>query len=224
MRNPICIVDYACEWALKERYQHHVPRSKPGYLTREEVVTFYGTLGVDGIELMHYYWNDYSPAQLRQFTSSHGLPIVVYCFEADLTLPRAERRRSVEEACHLLERAAELGASRAMILAAVVKPGSPLSEQRAWMIDGLRVCAEKAASLGMTLLAENSDDVPARPLMGRGTDCRDVCTEVGSPAFRLIYDSASALCLNADPLETLAAMAPYVVHVHLKNVRTVAVR
>ena len=222
MRNPICTVDYACEWALKDRYQHQIPRSQPGYLTREDVVKFFGTLGVDGVELMHFYWHDYPPAQLRQFTASQGLPIVVYCFEADLVLPTAERGRSIDEACKLLERTAELGASRAMVLAAVFKPDIPISEQRAWLIDGLRVCAEKAASLGVTLLVENSDDVPARPFTGHGKDCRNLCAAVDSPAFRLIYDSASALCSNEDPLESLSAMAPYVVHAHLKNIRPFA--
>ena len=222
MDNRICIVDYGCEWALKERYQYQIPRSTSGYLTLEEVVAFYGTLGVDGIELMHFYWHDYSAAQLRKFTTSHGLPIIVYCFEANLTLPAAERHLSVEEASRLLERTAELGASRAMILPGGVKPNIPLAEQRAWLVDGLRACAEKAASLGVTLLAENTDDAPMRPLMGHGADCRDICAEVDSPAFRLIYDSAGAICSDENSLDTLAAMAPYVAHAHLKNVRPVA--
>jgi len=72
MPNRICVVDYACEWALKDRYQNQVPRSRPGCMSREDVVAFYGTLGVDGIELMHFYWHDYPAAELRKLTGSHG--------------------------------------------------------------------------------------------------------------------------------------------------------
>jgi hypothetical protein len=45
MENRISISDYNVDWAYIENFQH--PRSHKGYLTRENVVSFYGTLGVD---------------------------------------------------------------------------------------------------------------------------------------------------------------------------------
>src|SRR5262245_36672191 len=113
MQIRLSVVDYNAEWALKERNQ--IPSSKPGYLTCEEVVSFYGTLGVYGIELMHYYWIDYTPAQLRQLVTDAGLSIACFVFLSDLALPLTERGRNVDEACRLLDRTAELGTSLAMI-------------------------------------------------------------------------------------------------------------
>ena len=55
--------------------------------------------------------------------------------------------------------------------------------------------------------------------MGRGADCRDICTEVDSPAFRLICDMGAPLFVGNDSLETLDDMAQYVAHVHVKNAR-----
>ena len=97
------------------------------------------------------------------------------------------------------------------------KTDVPIDQQTAWMVEGLRPCAEKAQSMGLTLLAENCDYGPIRPLMGRGSQCRDICARVASPAFRLIYDAGCALCGEEDTMDTLRTMAPFMVHVHLKN-------
>jgi hydroxypyruvate isomerase len=215
LNNPLTVVDYDFEWALKDHYS--VPRSKPGYITREEVIEFYGTLGVQGVELMHAYWDDYSPAGLRKLVSDAGLPITCYVFHADLAVPSAERQAGIDRAFHLLDRTAELGTSRAMIVPGTAKTDVPIDQQTAWMVEGLRPCAEKAESMGLMLLVENCDYGPIRPLMGRGSQCRDICAKVASPAFRLIYDAGCALCGEEDTMDTLRTMAPFMVHVHLKN-------
>jgi len=50
--------------------------------------------------------------------------------------------------------------------------------------------------------------MPVRPLMGRGSQCREICERVDSPAFRLIYDAGCSLAVNEDPIDTLRTMAP----------------
>ena len=87
------------------------------------------------------------------------------------------------------------------------------------MVEGLSALADHAQSLGLKLLAENIDYPPIRPLMGRGSQCREICAEVDSPAFRLIYDAGCSLAVNEDSLATLHLMAPYLEHVHVKNSR-----
>jgi sugar phosphate isomerase/epimerase len=69
------------------------------------------------------------------------------------------------------------------------------------------------------MLAENIDYAPVRPFMGRGRQCRDICAEVDLPSFRLIYDAGCSLAVQEDPVETLHVMAPYLGHVHVKNLR-----
>lgn len=216
----IAALDYSSDWALKERNVE--PRSSAGWLSREEVVEFYGTLGLDGIEFLDHYWHDCSPTELKRLAGNAGLPIVSYIFAADLAQPPAERQGSVDRVLSIIDRTAKLDAPLAMIHPHVVKDGVPLDKQRAWLIDGLRQCAEHAAAVGVTLVAENIDDPVMRPLMGRGADCCDICAAVDSPAFRLIYDVSAPLFVDEDPLETLRVMAPYTVHVHVKNNRRLA--
>jgi hydroxypyruvate isomerase len=213
----VTIVDFSSAWVMKDIFQ--IERSKPGWMTREDVLKFYSELKADGVELMHDYWNDCSPEYLQSVTGDLGLPITCYVFFGDLAVPNGERRARIDETRTLLDRTAAMGTSRAMIVPAIYKPDRSVSDQTAWMIEGLRSCAEHAESLGITMLAENIDYPPVRPLMGRGSQCRDICRAVDSPAFRLIYDSGCSLAVNEDSLETLHTMAPYLAHVHVKNAR-----
>jgi sugar phosphate isomerase/epimerase len=221
MRAHITSIDYNLDWILKERNFHSRPT--PGSLTREEVIAYHGTLGLDGIELMHPYWEDVPAADIRRLAAQAGLPIACYLFFVDLIGPAsAERRAGLDAARALLDRAAELGAPKAMIVAATRPAEGPLAQQRGWLVAGLRACAEHAQSVGVTLLAENIDFPPLRPLMGLAAQCRDLCAEVASPAFRLIYDAAATLLVEEEPLAALQAMAPNLAHVHVKNFRLLA--
>ena len=76
MENRISISDYNADWAYIENFQH--PRSHKGYLTRENVVSFYGTLGVDGVEYTHSYWEDCPASYARRVAENAGLPVVCY--------------------------------------------------------------------------------------------------------------------------------------------------
>src|SRR6185436_19622924 len=102
----ITSVDYNADWALTERFFHAKP--VPGDLTREDVIAFYGTLGLAGVELMHSYWDDYPPAHLKSLAEAAGLPIVSYIFFVDLIAPAAERQGALETAFALIDRTAEL--------------------------------------------------------------------------------------------------------------------
>jgi sugar phosphate isomerase/epimerase len=213
----ITIGDYSSDWALMDRAQD--PRTKPGYLSREEVIDFYGSLGIHGVELNHSYWYDYTPAQLRRLTADAGLSIVAYTVFIDLAVPSRDRQRALDQFSAMSERTVEIGSPRIYVIPVVVKSGFSLDEQRGWLIENLQRASERAGPMGLTIIAENIDYPPARPLMGRGADCGDICAQVGSPAFRLTYDAAASVFVGDDSLRTLEEMSAYIGHVHLKNLR-----
>ena len=220
MKNKITIFDYDVDWALMEHY--NVPKGIPGYLTLEDSIKFFGTLGVDGVELSRRYWEDFPTSHVKKLVDDTGLAIVSYIFYEDMVVPPGgEQRAAIDRTRRQLDRTAELGASLAMIVPAVYKKGIQLEQQRRWLIEGLRRCTEYAESIGLTLAIENIDDPPVRPFASRGTDCRAICEEINSPAFRLIFDPGCSLFMEENPLEVLRTMAPYVIHVHLKNARAI---
>ena len=218
MKPKFTIFDFNTDWALKENFG--TPRSIPGYLTHEEAFAFYASLGVEGVELSRLYWEKHPTSYLKKITVDAGLPVFSYIFYQDLTLPTPEQRRaSIDDGRRQLDRTAELGGQLAMIIPNVYKKGIPLEDQRGWLIDGLRACAEHAQSLDILVCVENIDDPPCRPMTSRAEDCRSLCEAVDSPSCRLIYDPGCTLFLEEDPVQVLRTMAPYVVHVHMKNSR-----
>src|SRR5437899_11210248 len=201
MANRITISDYNADWAYIENFEH--PRSHKGYLAREDVVSFYGTLGVNGVEYTHAYWQDCPASYARKLAENAGLPVICYVFGVDLAQPPSAVQAAIDQGKRLLDRTAELGAHLAMVTPAVVKSEVALEEQRKWLIDGLRACAEHGQSAGVTVCIENLDDPPGRPLMGQGYQCRDICAAVDCSGLRLIYDCGAPLFVDADSLETL---------------------
>lgn len=217
MQCRITMTEFNADWFIHEGITQ--PREHPGRYSREEAIALCGTLDVDGLELMAQYWDDCTPAYVRGLAGDAGLPIISYIFFVDMALPPEARAAAIDEAYAQIDRFAEMGAALGMIIPGVAKDDWPLERQRGWMVEGLRVCAERAHSVGVTLVSENVDYPPSRALMGRGALCRDICAQVDSPGFRLIYDTCASLFVGEDPLETLQVMAPHVAHVHIKNSR-----
>src|SRR5688572_13956500 len=219
MNNPITLMDYDADWFIKGAHIH--PRPHEGSLTREQVIGFFGSLGVDGVELMHNYWEDASTTHIRHVLGDAGIAIYTYMFFHDIAWPREKRGKEIDQARRLLDRTAEVGARRTFFVPVVVKPDYSLQDQRNWLIEGLRELAEYARTLDLVMMSENIDYPPTRPLMGRAADCAAICRAVSHPNFRLIYDSVAPLFNEEDPLESLAIMAEYIVHAHVKNARPV---
>ena len=220
MNNQLTMFDYNMDWALVPPYID--PKSTPGYLTLEECIQFFGTLGVDGVELMDAYWHEHPVTDIKSVCADAGLPIISYCFAEDLVMPDEKQRRAAVDAVRWrIDRAAELGAKLAMFWPGGIKEG--VTEEQMWQlaVQGLKECAAHAASVGVTLVSENIDFAPWRPLHGTAAQCVALCQAVDSPAYRLVYDAGAALFTGDDPLEALRTMAPYMVHVHLKNSREV---
>lgn len=220
MDNSISLFDYNADWALKN---YNVdPRDSPGYLTREQIIEFYGTIGVEAVEIRDEYWRDCSINYVRKLCADANLPINSYMAFVDLALPSlVERSLAIDQVRSLLDRSAALEASIFMLCPGSTKEGFEISELRKYMIEALAKCATHAESIGIVLAFENIDYPPWRPLHGKGTDCREICDAVNSPALRLICDVCASLFVGENPIDILRIMEPYLVNVHIKNSRPI---
>lgn len=220
MNNKVTVFDYDFDWVLKDTSNER--KTGGGTMTLGEAIAFTGSLGVDGIELSRRYWENTPTAQLKSLVNDSGLHAVSYIFYEDLVLQSLEQRgAAVQRSCRQIERTADLGASIAMIIPAVAKEGVAIGEQRSWLVEGLRKCAEYAQTVGVILALENIDDPPCRPLVSRAKDCLYLCETVDLPSFGLIFDPGCALFLDENEIEALKTVAPRLVHVHLKNARPI---
>jgi sugar phosphate isomerase/epimerase len=220
MHNEITMFDYNADWAMI-KYNLEA-RDFPGYMTREDVIRFYGTLGVDGVDIRHCYWGDCSVQEIKKLASGANLPIVSYENDVDMAWPSAiDRKKAIDRVRPILDRTAELGAPLLMLFPGSSKDGVSADELRKYMIEALAECADYAKSVGVVIGFENIDYEPWRPIHGKAAQCRQICDAINSPALRFILDACAALFVDEDPVDMLRTMAPYIVHVHLKNSRPV---
>lgn len=89
-------------------------------------------------------------------------------------------------------------------------------DQASWRAEALRrveALAARALDLGIVLLHEN-----CAGWAGQGADQTiDLLTAIDSPALRLLFDIGNCVAYRYDPVEYLAAVMPWVSHVHVKD-------
>jgi sugar phosphate isomerase/epimerase len=90
----------------------------------------------------------------------------------------------------------------------------PLAEQLGRLTAHLRQAAAIAADEGVVIAVENHCDFSGRELAS-------VLAAVGSPAVQADLDTGNSLTVFSDPADDLAALAPYTVTTHLKDMAVI---
>jgi sugar phosphate isomerase/epimerase len=90
--------------------------------------------------------------------------------------------------------------------------GPPLEERKAAIARNLGELADAVAPDGFTLAVENHCD-------WRGHEIVDVVKAANRPNLKMQLDTGNAFSVFEDPVECARMMAPWVVSVHLKDIR-----
>ena len=118
---------------------------------------------------------------------------------------REARETLANELALAFETARRVGSTHLAVLSGL---GSQTSEraQRAAFAENLRWAAERAERAGVVLLLESVDRnrLPAM-LLHHIDDAREILTAVGSPAVRLIFDTAHIQAMDGDLIANLEA-------------------
>ena len=157
------------------------------------------------------------PDEVQAKAAQYGLTIEVlgtYPGAGFSSSDEAQRRRSLEEWKQTVDAAVQLGA-RAMR----VRPGE--GEDPAiipTILPYLKEAAAYAQAKGVRCGMENHGG----SLAGDPDVCVDLCTQVGSPAFGVLYDPCNLLHAGVDPRGAYDMFRQHIVHVHLKDGRHTA--
>lgn len=113
----------------------------------------------------------------------------------------------VEHMTEMLHVAAACGADT---LRTYTKYRAPLVDVMQWTVRDLRAVAPLAADLGVLVVLENHEDFT-------GPVLAEILGAVDHPCVRALYDYGNSQMVGEDPLDALAAMAPFVERVHAKD-------
>jgi sugar phosphate isomerase/epimerase len=92
--------------------------------------------------------------------------------------------------------------------------GGDMRKHRDEVIRRMRAKVEYIKNRDVTLVHENEKGIYG----ASGADCLDLLTAVDSPKFRAAFDFGNFVQVKQNPLEAWAALKPYAVHIHIKDV------
>ncbi len=176
-------------------------------------------LGVDGVELLDFFWKDRAaelPA-VEAALQETGLPVGVYSVANNFALPDpAARAAEAQKITDGVDNAVHFGAKTVRVFAGNPQPGVGLSEAFDWIVSGFRDVVGYAQSRGVTLALETPG-----ALAGRSDQVKLILQAVGSPALRANPDTGNFLLVHEASHEAVAALASQAAMVHFKDFRVV---
>ena len=193
-----------------------------GEATLSEFIQFCAGLRVDGVELTQVD-EEATPEgheALEGVLQETGLKVSSYNFRLPLlSASSSELAQATDEYRELIPRAKSLGATALMLFPVPTGVSAP-KEERRQLIEACRRCAQIAGEEGITLTLENVGTPTGRQVIGTADHMLQVVEGVGSPHFRLVFDSGNFLYTGGDPVGALKTLMPHVAHVHVKDAVT----
>jgi len=213
--------------------------ARAGKIDVEGFIRFCGGLGIQGVDLLEYYWHDKAaemsavPTWLRE----NGLEMPAFCIGNNFAHEDAAlREEQIAGVKRGIDTAAALKAPYLRIFGGSVKvdptgrhhdpkwgvsasnvPKTLTQDQILDMVvDCLRPCVKYAEQKNIVLAIENHGGVP-----GTSKEVLRVINGVNSPHLRALLDFGNFLQLDQEPLEAIRDLAPYTVHAHFKDIKKV---
>ncbi|MGQ9629210.1 MAG: sugar phosphate isomerase/epimerase family protein [bacterium] len=182
-------------------------------------VRYAESLGVEGVELLDFFWKDRERelADVIEHMKGSSLEVAAYSISNDFVVENSEERKSVASYIEeQLEVASELGAPVLRVFSGNLKEGLSFDGARGWIVEGMRSVVPVAERYGITLALENHG-----LLAGRSEQIRGVLDDVGSKFLRANIDTGNFLLVDESPLEAVRNLADRAALVHLKDFKKV---
>ena len=185
-----------------------------------DVLSFLDTakeLGVDGVEILDYFWDDkdHQLPRVKDKLETLELPVSAYAIGNNLTNPDAEEReRQIQSIRDGVDMANLLETNRLRVFAGNLAEGVEYDAAFQWIVDGLAEASAYAEPQGVTLCLENHG-----LLAGSGQQVKQIIEAVGSTALKANPDTGNFMLVNENSVEAVRLLAPLSGSVHFKDFR-----
>ena len=197
-------------------YQASVRRGEldiPGFIRQAK------TLGVDGVELLDFFWKDRA-AELPAVDAAlaeTGLPVGIYSVANNFVLADPEARKAnVKIITDGVDNAVHFGAKTVRVFAGDLSPGITYEQGLQWIVEGLKEAAAYAYEKNITLALENHGT-----LAGRSDQIETILNAVASPALKANPDTGNFLLVHQASHLGVAELATRAAMCHFKDFHVV---
>lgn len=176
-------------------------------------------LGVDGVELLDFFWKDRGAEQpaVEAALRETGLAVGVYSVSNNFAQEDpAQRAAQVKVIKDGVDSAVYFGADTVRVFAGDVRPGLTFEQVFNWIVVGLKEAAEYAFDQGVVLALENHGT-----LAGRSGQVEDILNAVGRPGLKANPDTGNFLLVHQASHEAVARLAGRAGMVHFKDFQAV---
>ncbi len=187
-----------------------------GQMNVEQFCDFCGKAGFEGVELISYFWKDKDAEMkaLPAWLKRNKLTLAGYGTRSNfLTRKPEEIEQSNESIRVAIEDSKRIGATTCRVFGGSRFEGWTQDEALAQMIASFKKLTPAAEKAGVCLTIENHGGYPAT-----ADEVIAVIEGVNSPCFASLLDTGNFLTVKGeDPLAAAKKLAPYVRHVHVKD-------
>ena len=199
-------------------YSYHAAVQR-GQLDIPDFIQEAKRLGVQGVELLDFYWRDQAREmpEVMAALQNTGLPVGVYSVGNNFAqAAEAARAAEVKKITDGVDAAVQFGAKVVRVFAANIEPQFTYEQCLLWIIAGLKEASAYAYSQGVTLALENHGQ-----LAGRSDQVETILNAVASPALKANPDTGNFLLVHQASHLAVAALATRAAMCHLKDFRVV---
>jgi len=190
---------------------------REGEMQVSDFIRYCARIGLDGVEITRVD-EEGVEEEVEEALKETGLVVASYNFGVGLlSSDEGERAHAWEEFKKGIRRAKALKARSVMLFPGPLGQEDP-DEERMRLIEACRRCSEYASKERMQLTMENVGSPKGIQVHGRAEHMSEIFEGVNSPNFGLAFDTGNFVMAGEDPVEAIGKLAPFVVHVHLKDV------
>ncbi len=182
-------------------------------------IEYVGTLGIDGVELLEFFWKDKDNELLKakEALSKYNLEVSAYAISNDFVREtKEEREEEVEKICIGVDTAIQLNSRIVRVFSGNLRPPYTYEQAKEWIIEGLKEGAKYAEKNNVVLALENHG-----LLAGKSEQVREIIGLVGSRYLRSTIDIGNFLLVGEQSVDAVKNLVDLAAHVHLKDFKKV---
>lgn len=188
-----------------------------GQMTVEGFCDFCGRAGFEGVELLSYFWKEKEAEMkaLPAWIKRNRLKLAGYGTRSNFLSHRPDEvEQSFENVRVAVEDAKRIGAKICRVFGGSSMQGWTPEAALEQVVAAFRTLTPQAEKAGVTLIVENHGGFPAT-----ADEVVAVIEGVGSANFASLFDTGNFLGAAEDSVKAARTLAPYVKHVHVKDMR-----
>ncbi len=185
-----------------------------------DFIDYAGSISTDGVELLDIYWTnkddkDDEIGEVLTALKSYHLQVSAYDITNNFVKESVEERaEEVSKVLNGIQVAKKLGTTIVRVFCGDIQGDKTYENGLAWIIEGLKKCAEIAEKERIYLAIENHG-----LLAGKSKQVIEIIKSVNSPFVKSTFDTGNFLLVHENPIAAFEQLKNEIVHVHFKDFR-----